>query len=134
MKPENKKEYAILLLQKTRLSRPQISELTEYSLSYINKLSDVYRPKSINEMNVLEGRAPDVETELLKLQKELTRLKIEETKQDTTHLSFNYEVSSLTQPSNKELTLSHLKKLKEYVEQLDSNDINLYLELNGRGL
>ena len=134
MKPENKKEYAILLLQKTRLSRPQISELTEYSLSYINKLSDVYRPKSINEMNVLEGRAPDVETELLKLQKELTRLKIEETKQDTTHLSFNYEVSSLTQPSNKELTLNHLKKLKEYVEQLDSNDINLYLELNGRGL
>lgn len=134
MRPENKQEYAILLLQKTRLSRRQVSELTEFTINDINRLSHIYRPKSINDLNVLEGRAADVETELLKLQSELIKLKIEETSQPTDHLSFNYEVSSLAQPSNKEVTLNHLKKLKDYVEQLDSNDIILYLKLNGRGL
>lgn len=141
------RDYAILLLSKTRLTYNQISELSGLKIGTVADLAHQHRPKEIRELNIIAGTTPDVQEELLKLKEELAKQMTpeeietsealvrelqEEDKPSGIHRKVVFQFEAKTNKAvDKQLLLDELQRLEEYVNTIHSDAIELYIGIEG---
>lgn len=131
------RDYAVLLLSKTKLTYKQISELTELSMSKINELAQEVRPKEIRDGNTMLDTAPDVQEELLKLKDEMEQFQIQahahskESSSFTKDVRLHYSILSGDTPLQKDLLLSELEDIKTTIENTEVKQVQFNINIQG---
>jgi hypothetical protein len=154
------KDYALLLLARTRLTYSQISDLTGIGINKLGTWAQDHRPKHIRDENIVNGTKPDIQEELMKLKQEMEKEIPEELHQEVPEVaepqamelvfipeespqrqpgsekdivrSYSFEYSVKTnRPVDKSILLAELNRIAEQIESIDTNEVHLHINIEG---